>query len=207
MMARRKTAEEAQRGRAAGVAKRYNAEQAAKAPLFAWAGLTPTTDADAVLERQLAAQTSKFWSGVRRAEGDASMGFAGDWHRWVLWSLVPADVFAKVAAWADNVPGPIYCRLVAWRTACARAAEGHDPMPEVAMVDPSPCAPTLRRAIADRRWREERAVHAAAGCTAERCVVAGRDRPLPFRRTASGFVNDDGVAFRQWDAAEMLGVA
>ena len=177
---KRKTPEELQRSRAEGVAKRYNGEQAAKAPLFAWAGLTPTTDADAVLERQLAGETLKFWTEVRQGEVDAAMSFRADGQRFVVWQLVASAVFERVAAWADHVHGPVYCRLHAWRQAAERATAGLDPLPASATVHPTACWESLRRAAAESRWREEKAAHVAAGCTPERCLVANCDRPAPL---------------------------
>lgn len=203
MARRKKTEEELKVSRARGVAKRYNREQAERAPLFAWAGLTPTITTEAVLERQLAAQTTKFWTGVERAESNASMGFKADWYRYVCWSLVPEDVFAKVAGWADHIKGPVYCRVHAWRTAGERAAAGLDPMPDVATIHPIACSPDLRVALAESadRWREANAAHAAAGCTSERCLVAQRDRPSPFRLNGKTFVNDDGMTLTEWETA------
>lgn len=178
-MSARKTEEQKTASRAAGAAKRYNREQAEKAPLLAWAGLTPTTTAEAVQERQHEAHTHRFWTGVRHAEAEAAKHFGADWYRWVVWSLVEPDVFERVAAWADRPRwGGAMMRRHYWKAAAALASEGLDPLPAVAVVHPSACWAALAKGLAEGRW--EKAAHEAAGCTPERCNIALCDRPAPL---------------------------
>lgn len=180
MSTRKKTPEEVARARAAGVAKRYNREQAERAPLFAHAGLTPTITADEAYERRIEAQSRSWWLATQRDEGEANEGFRADWYRYVVWTLVGEPTFAEISAWAEHRKGPVYCRLDAWRTVAARLEASEDPLPPAAMVRPSACWPALRRAIAEGRWHEEKAAHTAAGCTTARCLVLQRDQPPPF---------------------------
>lgn len=182
------------RSAAEGAAKRYNREQAKKAPLLAWAGLTPTTTADAVLERAQAREAQRFYIDAEWAYAESARSFLADWHRYVVWTLVELEAFERVAAWADTTRwGGASMRLYRWRTAAERAMAGEDPLPDSGTIQPCACAPSFARATVEGRWSEERAAHAAAGCTPERCQVAGRDRPPPFPVTAEG-----GRAYRAW---------
>ena len=81
------------RSAAEGAAKRYNREQAKKAPLLAWAGLTPTTTADAVLERAQAREAQRFYIDAEWAYAESARSFLADWHRYVVWTLVELEAF------------------------------------------------------------------------------------------------------------------
>jgi hypothetical protein len=182
------------RSDAEGVAKRYNRGQAEKAPLLAWAGLTPTTTADAVQERALAREALRFELDAEMAYTHVDYSVRADWHRYVVWTLVDAETFGHLTEWADRPRwGGAFMRLHRWRTAAELAMAGEDPLPSSGTVQPCACAPSLARAMAERRWHEEKAAHAAAGCTVWRCHVAARDRPAPFPATVEG-----GRAYRAW---------
>lgn len=182
------------RSDAEGVAKRYNRGQAAKAPLLAWAGLTPTTTADAVQERALHRDAQRFFLDAEWAYADVNRSVLADWHRYVVWSLVELETFERVAAWIDASRwGGASMRLHRWRAAAERAMAGEDPMPDSGTVQPTACAPSFARAAGLGRWHEEKAAHVAAGCTTEHCHVAGRDRPAPFAVTTEG-----GRCYRAW---------
>lgn len=203
MAKRKRTEEEKQRSRAEGVAKRRNSESEAKAPLLAWAGLTKTVTADDVLDRRLKIQIQTFWDSVAMLEREAAWSAKADWHRFVVWSLVEPAVYEQVAAWADHVRGPVYCRLSAWREASERAGAGLNPMPSKATMSPSGCWPDLRLAINAGTFKQVAQQHRDAGCTHESCKVTGLDAPLPFRMTTWAFVAEDGSTFNDWERREV----
>lgn len=199
MAKRKRTEAEKRRARAEGVAKRRNAETEAKAPLLAWAGLTPTVTADDVIARQTRVRAQVFWDSLAQEERHAITSAEADWLSWVVWSIVGSELHAKVAEWADHIHGPIYCRLIAWRQASARSIAGDSPLPETATMQPSACWPDHRRAIADGRFRESIAEHGAAGCTKAFCQLSQRQQPPPFRKTRWSFVGEDGQTVTDWE--------
>ena len=159
----KKTEEEKRLSRAAGAAKRYNGEQAAKAPLLAWAGLTPTRTADDVLERKAQFFESTFWSAVEKSIREAQDHARMAWHRYVVWSVVDADTYAQVVAWADRqtmqtcleADGPvqrlgdqglIYWSYM-WKQAAARVLRGESPLPTSAVIQPTACYIDIKRAM------------------------------------------------------------
>jgi hypothetical protein len=163
----KKTEEEKARNRAAGAAKRFNNEQAARAPLLAYAGLTPTRTADDVLERKAQFFESTFWSGLEKSVREAQDHARMAWHRYVVWSVVDAETYARVVAWADRqtlqtyleADGPVQ-RLgdqgmvywsYMWKQAAACVQRGESPLPSSAVIQPSACYPDLKRALNDGR--------------------------------------------------------
>jgi len=113
------------RSTAEGVAKRFNQEQAAKAPLLAWAGLTPTTTADAVQDRALAREARRLTLDAEMAYAHVDYSVRADWHRYVVWTLVDAETFGLLTEWADRPRwGGAFMRLHRWRTAAELAMAG-----------------------------------------------------------------------------------
>ncbi len=213
----KRTPEEAARARAEGAAKRYNNEQAAKAPLLAHAGLTPTRTADDVLERRTAYAELHFWSGLEHDQYIASKHTVMAWHRYIVHSLVDADTYERVREWADRqtmqtffIDGKTVHMLAddalvywsyKWRQAAERAQRGEDPLPTSAYLTPSACWPDLLRALNDGSWKESLLEHGQAGCTREHCIISNRPSPGPFRQTATAFVREDGMTLREWETS------